>query len=267
MMYCTQCKIEAKSTAKFCPRCGGRLVSEAIPENRTMQCPQCGKIYGPDHRFCANDGSQLESQRTLTGFPSKPLATTALAPILKIVLLVIALLFLAALGTGGYLYFSGRWMDIPILVKWFTPPSTQKSMANGTNDITRDSRVSAEIAKEDSLADSYCGIWEYDENGAKNYLKITKEKSGRFRFDEGYKYEGKICWMETMIENADGIYLKLTDGKLKGEFVSSNFRPTHGMEFLYKITLDFKSNNKLFYSIWSEIRGETDEYEAIRIGN
>jgi hypothetical protein len=129
-MYCIQCKIEAKETAKFCPRCGGRLVSRTAPEIRTMQCPQCGKIYGTDHQFCANDGSQLQPQRTPTNFSPKPPPTTTSTPVLKIVLLILVFLFLAALGTGGYLYFSGRWMDMPMLAKLFSPPLTETQLKN-----------------------------------------------------------------------------------------------------------------------------------------
>jgi len=120
---------------------------------------------------------------------------------------------------------------------------------------------------ENPLTATFCGIWEYDENGVKNYLKITKEESGRIKFFRGYKDEGQISWTEPMLKNTDAIYLKPSNGKLTGEFVSSNLYATHGEEFTYKITLDAKSNNKLIYSVYSSIRGETDEREATKINN
>lgn len=131
-MYCTQCKIEAKATAKFCPRCGGRLVSQANPEIQTLHCPQCGKVYGTDYQFCANDGSQLQPRGTPPHSSPNLMQTATSVSVLKIVLLVLALLFFVLFGTGGYLYYSGRWMDIPVLAKLFTPPLTQKILENGT---------------------------------------------------------------------------------------------------------------------------------------
>lgn len=122
---------------------------------------------------------------------------------------------------------------------------------------------------EDSLTNKFCGIWEYKEEGAKQYLKITKVNSGRFKLVTGYLYEGAIIWQESDIDikNADGIYLTSSNGKLQGQFDSSNFGATHGMEFTYKITLDSKSDNKLLYSVYSSIRGETDEREATKISD
>ena len=76
------------------------------------------------------------------------------------------------------------------------------------------------------IAAKYSGIWEYDEKyGPKSYLKIAKDKSGRFKLLKGFKNkdEGEIVWIEHMITNADGIYLKPLKGRLEGEFVSSNF--------------------------------------------
>jgi hypothetical protein len=118
-----------------------------------------------------------------------------------------------------------------------------------------------------ALAAKFCGVWEYDQNGTKHYLKIIQEKPGIFRFFDGYKYKGEFVWAEASIKNANGIYLKPLNEKLTREFVSSNFYATHGDKFTYKITLDLKYNNKLLYSVYSSIRGETDTREANKISN
>jgi hypothetical protein len=119
---------------------------------------------------------------------------------------------------------------------------------------------------EDPCNEIFCGIWEYDRNGSKEYFKISKAKNNRFKFVTGYKYEGKIVWLhDIMLKNADGIYLTPSDGKLKGQFVSGNFYATHGQDFTYKIAIEIKSDNKLLYSVHSSIRGETDVHEAIKV--
>ena len=128
--------------------------------------------------------------------------------------------------------------------------------------------VAAEKNKGMTYVANFCGTWEYEgKYEGKAYLKIVKEGQERFRFSRGYKYEGKIVWQEPMLKNASGIYLKPSNGKLKGQFISGNFYATHGEDFTYKITLDLKSDNKLLYSVWSSIRGETDTAEATKISN
>jgi hypothetical protein len=130
-----------------------------------------------------------------------------------------------------------------------------------------------EAAKNDNRgqdAAKFSGIWKCDDESGyqgKCYLKIIKEKSGRFKFITGFKNEDKdkISWVEPMLKDTDGIYLKLSKGKLKGEFVSYSFYATHGEEYTYKITLDLISNNKLLYSVYSSIRGETEKLEATKI--
>jgi hypothetical protein len=125
-----------------------------------------------------------------------------------------------------------------------------------------------------SDACTLCGVWKYVDNtlnggGSKHYLRISQAGAGKFKLSEGWEYEGAINWSDdgVMIRNADGIYLKPINGRLVGRFVSGNFRATHGHEFIYKITCELKSNNKLLYSVWSSIRGETDKQEATKIGN
>jgi hypothetical protein len=116
-------------------------------------------------------------------------------------------------------------------------------------------------------SDKFCGTWQYNDYGSKYYFKITDDKNERFKFQTGYLYEGNINWTEVEIKNADDIYLTYSDGKLNGEFISSNFYATHGEEFTYKVTIVYKSNNKLLYSVWSSIRGETETKEAVRTIN
>lgn len=112
------------------------------------------------------------------------------------------------------------------------------------------------IRIENSLTSKFCGIWKLGTEG--NYLKILKDEKGRFKFNEGYEYEGKKVWTEPMLEYGDGIYLKLENGKLKDKFVSYNFRATHGVGFNYKLTLELTSNNELLYTVDGDLgRSET----------
>ncbi len=122
----------------------------------------------------------------------------------------------------------------------------------------------------DLTSEKFSGIWEYDYDnyGNKNYLKITKEKNGKYKLLTGYKYEGEIIWMQTVYGNADGIYLQFQNEKLQGEFVSPNFYATHGQEFNFRVTLDPIADNRMIYNIWCSIRGgETEKREAIKISD
>lgn len=116
---------------------------------------------------------------------------------------------------------------------------------------------------------TFCGKWEYNEEGSKQYLKITHAGMGRFKLVEGIDSGGEIMWLdEIMIRNADGIYLRIINGKLIGRFVSANFRATHGHEFTYKITCELKSNGRLLYSVWSQLGlGKTVKREATKISD
>jgi hypothetical protein len=68
-----------------------------------------------------------------------------------------------------------------------------------------------------------------------------------------------------MLKNTDGIYLKPSESKLMGKFVSSNFYATHGQDFTYKIVITLKSDYKVLYSVNSSIRGETEMHEATKV--
>jgi hypothetical protein len=47
------------------------------------------------------------------------------------------------------------------------------------------------------IAAKYSGIWEYDENGSKSYVKITKDKSGRFKLIKGSNMKVKLVGQRT----------------------------------------------------------------------
>ncbi len=129
--------------------------------------------------------------------------------------------------------------------------------AEKRNEIRRPIKNKKNVEQTDSTAikylNKYCGIWEYEVSGGKLFFKISKMRDGRFKFNEGYKYEGELVWMDGGVKNADGIYLGYKNGKTQSEFVSFNFRPTHGQDTVYKITLELKSENRIRYSVNGEI--------------
>jgi len=114
----------------------------------------------------------------------------------------------------------------------------------------------------------FCGVWKYEsKNKGTGYLKVTREGDKKFIFNDGYESEGNIVWTKPILEKTKAIYLKPSKGKLTGKFVSANFYATHGMDFTYKITLELKSDNKMIYSVWSDINGDTDKSEAVKVSN
>lgn len=120
---------------------------------------------------------------------------------------------------------------------------------------------------ENPISGEYCGIWECDGDGTKAYLKITKDGPDRYKFSRGYKYQGSIVWQKLMLTNAKNIYLKPSNGRLVGKFVSANFYATHGEDFTYQITLDLKSDKKMLYSVWSSVDKKTEIREATKISD
>lgn len=150
---------------------------------------------------------------------------------------------------------------------------------------------------------NFSGIWEYSVRESPNvcwkeYLKLEKMDSGEFkllRHIEDIKTEkldycdfklsvgngdtGKDFWQSdghlTTTKNADGtfkyhqdnIYLKLSNGKLKGEFSSNMFGATHGLDVDYKITLELISNNKMHYSVLYNGGTLNKEHEATKISD
>ena len=112
----------------------------------------------------------------------------------------------------------------------------------------------------------FIGVWEFnpDYSMTKGYFKVTEEQPRRFKFMEGFEYQGRITWAETMVNHADGIYLKPLNGKLAGRFTSPNFRATHGHDITYRITLALESNGKLLYSVSGL---EPGSYHATKVNN
>jgi hypothetical protein len=134
--------------------------------------------------------------------------------------------------------------------------------------------ITANERKADTCA--FCGTWNYDPN--KSYLKISQAGTGKFKLIEGaccgrqgrgdFDQNTGITWHDDPVRNADGIYLKMLNGRLEGRFVTSNFHyATGGRETTYKITCELTSNNKMRYSVWSAITGKTLTFVATKIGN
>jgi hypothetical protein len=115
--------------------------------------------------------------------------------------------------------------------------------------------------------DEFIGVWEYApeySTSKEKCFKVTKEQPQKFKFVEGFKYQGKITWTETMLSRGNAIYLKPLNGKLVGQFSSPNFRATHGYEFIYRITLSLEGGDKLLYSISGDL---SEKNYANRLNN
>lgn len=115
----------------------------------------------------------------------------------------------------------------------------------------------------------YCGVWEFQDQattGGTQYVQVSEAASSKFIFKRGYLWEGAILWTNDS-SHPDGIYLQFAHGQMTAEFASINFLPTHGQEFRYKITLRMNGEDRLDYSLWSSISGETNAWEARRVRN
>lgn len=109
---------------------------------------------------------------------------------------------------------------------------------------------------EKSISAQLCGVWYYGSE-ANSYIKITRNEFGRFKFQEGYKYEGIITWTESnggTDEYDSDVYLKFVDGKLKGEYI---YYMTHHIPVKTRVTLELNSNNKLIYTRDNEVNMAT----------
>lgn len=115
--------------------------------------------------------------------------------------------------------------------------------------------------------DKFIGVWEFAPKYSvtKGYFKITEVQPRRFRFVQGFEYQGNITWAETTVNHADGIYLKPLNGKLAGQFTSPDFRATHGHDFTYRVTLSLESDDKLIYSVF--IGAEAEIYPAAKVND
>ncbi|MEJ7860906.1 MAG: hypothetical protein WKF90_04630 [Pyrinomonadaceae bacterium] len=115
--------------------------------------------------------------------------------------------------------------------------------------------------------DKFIGAWEYApeySTSKEKCFKITKEQPKKFKFVEGFKYQGKITWTDPMLSRGDAIYLKPLNGKLVGQFSSANFRATHGYELIYQITLSLEDNGEIIYSISGDL---SERNHANRLNN
>src|SRR5437870_3688827 len=78
---------------------------------------------------------------------------------------------------------------------------------NDSAQSSRGSRRSTTRVSTSRLTDfsNFVGIWEYSGDSlGKSYLKVTEEQPGRFKFMQGFEYQGNITWVATMINGADG---------------------------------------------------------------
>jgi len=117
------------------------------------------------------------------------------------------------------------------------------------NTLTRDigmggvvTRYYREVQKSKPVQETsmctFCGVWEYTDYGSKYYLKLSQAGAKKFKLVTGFiDLAGQIEWSDPEIKNANGIYLTPLGGKLTGKFVSSNFLPTHGRGFRYRVTV------------------------------
>jgi len=141
-----------------------------------------------------------------------------------------------------------------------------KKMAFSCEEINQSTESKPLSTVDANLVQAFIRTWAYDQKyGGKCYLQIARHNSNRSKLSTGFESEGKIVWAHSYIMDTDGIYLILSGEALKGAFVSSNFYATHGDEFTYRVALEMKPTNHLRYSVWSSIRGETDEADAIRV--
>lgn len=61
---CSVCKAKAKSSSKFCPTCGGPVVSiESVPDGSV--CPVCGARLKPNDKFCAGCGAATPPRKDI----------------------------------------------------------------------------------------------------------------------------------------------------------------------------------------------------------
>lgn len=142
---------------------------------------------------------------------------------------------------------------------------------NGSNSNSENTNSSTSIANpkadtDNIQIDKLSGMWEIKVDGFKTYLKVTRDKTGKFIFEKGSEYEGKPIFNPFMLDKGNAIYLIPTNGKLIGKFASYNFYATHGQLYNYQVTLEYKSDNRMLYSEYCSIRGgENEQYEATKI--
>jgi len=120
----------------------------------------------------------------------------------------------------------------------------QKTSPVSNNPTAFNSKTNTENKEQaiNNVGAEFLGLWKYDDDA---FIKITKNNSGRFQFQDGYTYENKdensIIWMTD-----DNVYPKLINGKLEGKysFAEGSSPETNGD---IKFSIALKSGNKLLY--------------------
>ncbi|WP_028895468.1 BON domain-containing protein [Syntrophorhabdus aromaticivorans] len=80
-MICDKCGTNVTDTAKFCPKCGNRVVmSQHAKASQTVICPQCGTENPLTAKFCRKDGYSLEQARTVTPADGNTVSEALICP-------------------------------------------------------------------------------------------------------------------------------------------------------------------------------------------
>jgi len=127
---------------------------------------------------------------------------------------------------------------------------------------------------ENLSAKYYHGIWLYDsdENGVKKYIRIWALENNKYMFETGYKEDKRddymlVNWWANKVKNSDNIYLRFSNGKLQGEFVSTNFNNAHGGEVQYEVTLEPIDKKRMSYNIRSSNVKGYERKEAVKVAD
>lgn len=110
------------------------------------------------------------------------------------------------------------------------------------NNSTPNSKAKNNEETPNSNGEKFLGLWKYDNNG---FIKITKDNSGKFKFQDGRNYENNnessISW-----QTDEDVYAKFLNGKLEGKYriwEGSAFDAYSDINF----NLQLKTDNKLFF--------------------
>ena len=94
-----------------------------------MFCPECGKQIEDNGRFCGKCGTPLPLKADVRDDKTPERGV----PVQKLLLLAIAIFIFAMLGTGGYLFFSGRWAEVPLLSGLLPSSLPEEKFENSVN--------------------------------------------------------------------------------------------------------------------------------------
>lgn len=132
-----------------------------------------------------------------------------------------------------------------------------KNNQNQANAVTKNQGINNDGEK-------FIGLWKYNNDA---FLKITKDKSGKFKFQSGYNYENNdensISW-----ETDDNVYPKLSNGKMQGKYRIWEGSAADAYSDI-KFSIEFKTNNKLLFKTNVRTGGGgaaySESFEAIKI--